>query len=139
MIDISGRGLRNIVVLTVQTAKVAARAGQRQTRRTRMEVVQRLFFYRVDGQRTRLTVDLAHEPPTLISSATANTRLALSNATMVRTKRTLHPSIIQPLIIFTLENIHHIYFLTTNCTNYTNFRLALILFYNHFILHKRIR
>ena len=104
MIDISGRGLRNVVVLTVQTAEVATRTGERQTRRARMEMVQRLFFYRVDGQLTRLAIDLAHEHAALIPSATANTRLALSDATMMRTERALHPSIIQPLIIPTL---HH--------------------------------
>ena len=49
MIDISGCGLRNIVVLTVQATEVTTRTGQRQTCRARMEVVQRLFFYWVDG------------------------------------------------------------------------------------------
>ena len=104
MIDISGRGLRNVVVLTVQTAEIATRTGERQTRRARMEMVQRLLLYRVDGQRTRLAIDLAHEHAALIPSATANTRLVLSNPAMVRTERTLHPSILQPPIILTLSH-----------------------------------
>ncbi len=124
MIDISGCGLRNIVVLTVQATEVTTRTGQRQTRRARMEVVQRLFFYWVDSQRTRLAVHLTDKHTILIPSTLANTRLALSDATMMRTERTLHPSVIQPIIIFTLETIHHFYsFSTTNCTNYTNFWL----------------
>ena len=64
-----------------------------------MEVVQWLLLYGVDGQRTRFAIYLAHEHTALIPSAATHTRLALSNTTMVRTKRTLHPSVIQSLII----------------------------------------
>ena len=51
MMDFRRRNLRYFVVLTVQAAEIATRTGQRQTRRTWMEVVQRLFLYGVDGQR----------------------------------------------------------------------------------------
>jgi hypothetical protein len=43
MIDLLRRHLRNIVVLTVQATEITTRTGQRQTRRARMEVVQRFF------------------------------------------------------------------------------------------------
>ena len=106
MIDISGRGLRNVVVLTVQATEVTTRTGQRQTRRTWMEVVQRLLLDGVDGQRTRLTIYLTDEHATLISPATAHARLTLSNTAMVRTERTLHPSVIQLLIVPTFHYQH---------------------------------
>ena len=106
MIDILRRHLRNIVVLTVQAAEVAARTGQRQARRTRMEMVQWLLLNGVDGQRTRLAIHLAHEHAPLIPPTTAHPRLALSNTAMVRTERALHPSILQPLIIPTLHHRH---------------------------------
>ena len=68
-------------------------------------MVQRLLLDGVNGQRTRFTIHLAHKYTSLISSAMANTRLALGNMAMVRTKRTLHPSIIHPLKILTLRHL----------------------------------
>ena len=103
MANIRWRYLRNLMILTVQTPEVAARTGNGETLGVRMEVVQRLFLNGINGQRTGLAIDFADEHTVLITTAPTDTRLAIRNLTMMRTEQTLHPSIIQPLIVFALH------------------------------------
>ena len=99
MIDISGRHLRNVVVLAVQATKVTARTGQGQTCCTRMEMIKRFLLYGVNGQRTRLAIHLTDKHAILIPPTATYARLALGNTAVVRTERTLHPSVVQTIII----------------------------------------
>ena len=99
------------MVLTVQTTKVAACAGYRQTCRARMEVVLRLLLDGVDGQRTRPSIHLTDEYTVLIASATADARPALADTTMMWAEQTLHPPVIQFLII---PALHHVQCSTFN-------------------------
>ena len=99
MANIRWRYLRNLMILAVQTPEVAASTGNGEALGARMEVVQRLLLNGVDGQRTGFAIYFAHKRTILITTATADTRLAIRNLTMMRTKLTLHPSIIQLLII----------------------------------------
>ena len=94
------------MVLTVQTAEVAARTGQRQTRRTRMEVVERLLLYRVDGQCAGLSINLTDEDAVMVTSASAAPRLAVGNAAVVRTELAHHAPVVEPLIISALVCFH---------------------------------
>ena len=50
IIDISGRSLRNIVVLTVQTAEVTTRTGDRETCGAGMKAIERFLLNGIDGQ-----------------------------------------------------------------------------------------
>ena len=113
-----GGCLRDVVVLTVQTTEIAAGAGYGQARGARMEVVERLLFYRVDGQCTGPGIDLTDKHTATVATATATSRPAVGNATVVRTELTLHPSVVHTFIISALETIHNFYsFFTTNFTN----------------------
>ena len=103
MINIRGRGLRDIIVLTVQAPEITACAGKGETGRTRMKVVERFLLDGIDGQCTRLGIDLADKCTTTISSTATDARLAIGYAAMMRTEQTLHSSIIQTLIISTLH------------------------------------
>ena len=87
------------MVLTVQTPKVAASAGDGETLGARMEVVQRFLLNGVDGQRAGLAINFAHKYAALVATAPADTRFAIGNLAMMRTELTLHPSIVQSLII----------------------------------------
>ena len=87
------------MVLTVQTTEIAACTSDREALGAGVEVIQRFLLDGVDGQRTGLTIYLAHEHTILIATAPADTRLAVRYLAMMRTEQTLHPSIIQPLII----------------------------------------
>ena len=64
-----------------------------------MEMIERLFLYRVDGQRTRLGIDLAEEHAPLITTTTANTRLAIGDTTVMGTEQTLYYPTLEFLII----------------------------------------
>ena len=97
------RHLRNLMILTVQAAEITARTGYRQARGAGMEVVERLLLNGVYGQRTRPAVYLADKHAIHIPSTPADTRLSIRNLAMVGTEQTLHPSIIQPLIVFALH------------------------------------
>ena len=103
MPNLRWRHLRNLMILTVQTLEVAASTGNGEALGARMEVVQRLLLDGVNGQRTGFAIDFAHEHTVLITTAPADSRLAVRNLTMMRTEQTLHPSIIQPLIVFALH------------------------------------
>ena len=59
--DIVGSSLRNVVVLAVKAVQIAPRAGDGQTSRSGMEVVQWFLLYRIDGQSARTAIDLAHQ------------------------------------------------------------------------------
>ena len=49
MANLMGRGLRDIVVLAIEAAEVAARTGYRQALSARMEMIKRFLLYRVDS------------------------------------------------------------------------------------------
>ena len=83
-----------LVVLTIQATEVAARAGDRQTRRARMEMIQRLLLDRVDSQRTGLAIHFADKHTVLIASASADARLTVGYLTAVGTELTLHLAVI---------------------------------------------
>jgi hypothetical protein len=91
------------MILTILAPEVAARTGQGQTSGAWMEMVERLLLNGIDGQRTRLGIDLADKCTTTISSTATDARLAIGYAAMMRTDQTLHSSIIQTLIISTLH------------------------------------
>ncbi len=97
------RYLRNLMILTVQTPEVAASTGNGEARGARMEVVQWFLLNGVNGQRTGLAIDFAHKHTVLIATAPTDTRLAIGNLAKMRTELTLHPSIIQLPIVFTLH------------------------------------
>ena len=89
-----GGCLRDVVVLTVQTTEIAAGAGYGQARGARMEMIERFLFYRVDGQCTGPGIDLADKHTATVATASANARLSVVNATVVRTEKALHPSVV---------------------------------------------
>ena len=92
------------MVLTVQAAEVAARTGDGEALGAGMEVVERFLLDGVDGQRTRFSIHFAYKNTLLISSVPADARPALADMAMMRTEQTLHPPVIQWLIIPTLHN-----------------------------------
>ena len=91
---IDGGDLRDVVVLTVQTTKVATRTGKGKTCGAGMEMIERFLFDRVDGQRTRTSIDLTDQYTVVIPATATNPRLTIGNTTMMRTEQTLHPSIV---------------------------------------------
>ena len=92
-----------LVVLAIQATEVAARACDRQTRRARVEMIQRLLLDRVDSQRTGLAIHLADKHTLLIAPAPADTRLTIGYLAAVGTELTLHLAVIQFLIVFALH------------------------------------
>ena len=92
------------MVLTVQTAEVAARTGDGEALGARMEMIERLLLNGVDGQRTRPSVHLADQYTALIASAPADACPALADVAMVWAEQTRHPAIIHLLII---PALHH--------------------------------
>ena len=94
------------MVLTVQASEVTPCASDRETSGTRMEMVERLLLYRVDGQGTRLTIDLAHKHAIMIPPTATDTCLAISDMAVMRTKQTLHSITLQLPIIPTLNHLH---------------------------------
>jgi hypothetical protein len=91
------------VVLTVQATEIAACTGDGETCGAGMEVVERLLLDGIDGECTRLAIDLADKHATTIPSTATDTRLAIGYAAMMRTEQTLYSSIIQTLIISTFH------------------------------------
>ena len=87
------------MILTVQATEIAACTGDGETCGAGMEVVERFLLDGIDGQCTRLGIDLADECATMISSAATDARLAIGYAAMVWTEQTFHSPIIQTLII----------------------------------------
>lgn len=67
-------------------------------------MIKRFLFYRVDGQRARLAIDHADESSSVVTTTTANTRLAIGNTTMMGTEQTLHYPTLKLLII---PALHH--------------------------------
>ena len=74
------------MVLTVQTTEVTPRAGHRQTSGAWVEMVERLLLDRINGQRTRLPVNLADEYPFVVPATTASSRLTRGYTTVMRTE-----------------------------------------------------
>ena len=106
MVHLLWRCLRDIVVLTVQASEVTACAGKRKTLGAWMEMIERLLFNGVDGQRTGLSIDLAKENTTIIATTATASCLTFSNMTMMRTEQAFQLSILQLPIIPTLVIIH---------------------------------
>ena len=79
------RRLRDVVVLAVQAAEIAPRAGDGETGGAGVEMIERLFLYGVDGQRTRLGIDLADERAVVVAATATDTCLAIAYPTVVRT------------------------------------------------------
>ena len=88
------RHLRDVVVLAVHAAEVTPRAGYRQTRGAGMEMVERLLFNGINGQRTGLPIDLTDEHAILIPATATDSRLTIGNTTMMRTEHALHPPVV---------------------------------------------
>ena len=103
MIGLIWGSLRNVVILTVFAAEVAACAGKGEARGARMEVIEWFLLDGIDSQRTGFAIDLAHEDATVITTAAADARLAIGDATVVRTKQTFNGTAFQTLIISTLH------------------------------------
>ena len=91
------------MILTDQTTEIATRASDGQTCCARVEMIERLFLDGVDGQRTRLAIDLADQYTVMIPSTATKARLTIGDMTMVRTELALYPIAIQSLIILTLH------------------------------------
>ena len=69
-------------------------------------MVEWLFLNGVDGQRTRFAIDFANESAIMITTAAADTSLAIGYLAMVRAEQTFNPPVIQTLIISALT-IHY--------------------------------
>ena len=78
------------MVLTIQTTEITTRTGDGQTCCAWMEMIQRLFLDRVDGQRAGLAIDLADQYTIMIPATTTKARLTIGYMTMVWTEQTLH-------------------------------------------------
>ena len=78
------------MVLTIQATEIATRTGDGQTCCARMEMIQRLFLDRVDGQRTRLAIDLADQYTIVIPATATKPRLTIGDMAMVWTEQTLY-------------------------------------------------
>ena len=105
VVGIGGRCLRDVVVLAVQTAEVAAGAGDGEALCAGVEMVEGLLLDGVDGQRTRLTIDIADESAVQIATATADARLAVGDTAVVRTEQTLN-SAARRFVISALVGFH---------------------------------
>ena len=90
MADIRRSDLRDFMVLTIQTTEITARTSDGQTRRTWMEMIQRFFLDRVDGQRTGHAIDLADQYTIVIPATATKARFTIGDMAMVWTEQTLH-------------------------------------------------
>jgi hypothetical protein len=79
------------MVLTIKATEITTSAGDGETFRARMEMIEWLFLDRVDSQRTGLAIDLADKYAIKIPATTTKPRLAIGNMTMVQTKQALNP------------------------------------------------
>ena len=99
--------MRNVVVLAVQTTKVATCTGNREALGAWVKVVEWLLLYRVNGQRTGFGIDFADKHSSIVATAVTDARLAVSNVAVMRTKLALNVIIVQFLIISTLMRGHN--------------------------------
>ena len=77
--------MRNVVVLAVQTTKVATRTGNGEALSAGVKVVKRLLLYRVNSQRTGFGINFADKHTSVVVTAVTDARLAVSNVTVMRT------------------------------------------------------
>jgi hypothetical protein len=105
MICLLWQCLRDVVVLTVQAAKVTPCAGDGQAGGTRMEMVERFLLNRINSQGTRFAIDLAHKHATMIPPTATDTRLTLSDMAVMRTEQALHSPTLQTFIIPTFYHL----------------------------------
>lgn len=94
------------MILTVQAAEIAACAGNGKTRCARMEMVKRLFFYGVDGQRTGFCIYFANESAAMVATATADSCFAVCYTAVVWTELALNGTIVQTLVIAAFVFFH---------------------------------
>jgi hypothetical protein len=93
MVHIIGRNLGYLMILTIQTSEVTACTGDGETLSTRMKMVKRFLLNGINRQRTRLSIDLTNKNAILIATATAYSRLAIYNPTVMGTELTLYSPI----------------------------------------------
>ena len=92
--------LRDIPVLAKLAGEVAPRSAERQHRRTRQEVVERLLFHRVDAEPARPPV--AGELHLIVDPAAdeAQAALALVQLACARTDVALNPAVVEAMPVF---------------------------------------
>jgi hypothetical protein len=93
MVHTIGRNLGYLMILTIQTSEVTACTGDGETLSTRMKMVKRFLLNGIYRQRTRLSIDLTNKNAILIATATAYSRLAIYNPTVMGTELTLYSPI----------------------------------------------
>lgn len=93
------RGLRDVMVLTIQAAEIATCASDGETSRAGMEMIERLFLYRVNSDGTWPAIDLADEPAIHIAATAAQSRLSRENVAAMGTELAQRHSVIPHLII----------------------------------------
>ena len=103
VLDIGGRGLRDVVILTVEATEVTSCAGEGETLGAGVKVVQRLLFDGVDGEGAGTGVDFADEHAGVVAATAAHTRLTVSNMAVVWAQLTLDRAIVQFLVISTFH------------------------------------
>ena len=127
MVCLLWRCLGDIMILTVQASEVTTCAGNGETGSTRMEMIKRFFLHRVDGQGTRLAIDLTHKYAIIIPPTATDPRLTFSDMTVMRTERTLHSSTFQMLIIPTFYHLQ--IFLRQRITRISRIWLRILFIY----------
>ena len=105
MVCLLWRCLGDVIILTVQASEVTTCAGNGETGSTRMEMIKWFFLHRVDGQGTRLAINLAYKHAIMVPPTATDTRLALSDMAVMRTEQALHSPILQMFIIPTFYHL----------------------------------
>ena len=70
-------------------------------------MIKRFFLHRVDGQGTRLAIDLAHKHTIMIPPTATDPCLTLSDMAVMRTEQTLHSITLQLPIIPTFYHLKY--------------------------------
>ena len=87
-VNIRWKHLRDVMVLTVETAEITTCTGQRQTAGSRMKLIQGFLLNRVISQDTGLALDQRVKPPFKIPSAAAFPMPAFRDDAAMRAKFT---------------------------------------------------
>ena len=85
--------LRDIPVLAEFAGEIAARSAEGKHRRARQEVIERLFFDRVDAKTGRAAISLEHDLIVLAGAHETQPALPFAQPTMARTYIALHTPI----------------------------------------------
>src|SRR5208337_5465890 len=89
--------LGDVPVLAELAAEVAARRAEREDRRTRQEMGERLLLDRIDAETARPAVGREHDLASLAGPDEAEPALAFVQLAEARAKITLHPAVNQPV------------------------------------------